>query len=523
MALNESGGAGVPRFRTDLVLSQRGADLFDVEDPTTGMRFQLYDFEVSLARMLNGARSLDDIVTEGARLGIPVTLGSMKKFLDQLEQYGFLDTTPAAEASSPEGTWSPREVWTPETRELYQSGVRRLRLGRATEAVRYFTAMIAADPNNAEARRMLALSEQQILDGKTGLAGTPGEEPKAAAARAGDPQSRPTFPAMPESVDVSLDLTNPRARAPAQVPVSQPLPSPAPDFFSDEPETTANRQVEPDQTEAQNQDEVAPDEEDAPPKRRGRGWLVGVGLLTLVGAGAGGYFYLESLRNEPLPARVASAVETEAKDDSTAVPEPEPTREPAAAKPAEPVAPEPPSEPLVSPEPAWQSATVVRAFSPLRARVRAPTMGRFTLKAEPGVVKKGQLLGTVGKARVRAPAAGFFVAADPVPKRARRRAVLGQIVHPTDISVALRFESNIPTTAWRCQVEDSENPENHAPCTLTRVRQQRGVTEGAATVLRAEAPWFTDKVKLKAKVSAPAAEAAPAPAPEAEGATTSAP
>jgi len=47
----------VPRFRTDLRV-ERGASpaLYDVTDPASGRRFTLYEFELAIARMLDGRR-----------------------------------------------------------------------------------------------------------------------------------------------------------------------------------------------------------------------------------------------------------------------------------------------------------------------------------------------------------------------------------------------------------------------------------------------------------------------------------
>src|SRR5262245_12205409 len=82
-------GDPLPKFRADLKVSKKGAGLFEVEDPQSGKKFTLYDFELSLARLLNGGRNAGELVDEGVRLGIPVTLETLPKFLRQLKAYGF--------------------------------------------------------------------------------------------------------------------------------------------------------------------------------------------------------------------------------------------------------------------------------------------------------------------------------------------------------------------------------------------------------------------------------------------------
>lgn len=176
-------GDAVPRFRADLCV-ERGASggLYDVSDPATGRRFTLYEFELSIARMLDGRRAAADVVEHGVRLGIPVDLGSLHKFVRQLWHYGFLapQGTPAGD---PGGTWPAREAWDEATRALFQSGLRLLRAGRGADAAAYFEAVLDAHPADAEATEMLAVASRGKAPAPAPEVGEEGEPPARRAAR----------------------------------------------------------------------------------------------------------------------------------------------------------------------------------------------------------------------------------------------------------------------------------------------------------------------------------------------------
>lgn len=92
--LDGSPEAVPPAFRADLKVVQR--DQSAIHDVTTpeGKTFQLYDFELSLARMLDGKRRNAEIVGAAKLLTIPVTLESLASFVRQLRRYGFLAGPP---------------------------------------------------------------------------------------------------------------------------------------------------------------------------------------------------------------------------------------------------------------------------------------------------------------------------------------------------------------------------------------------------------------------------------------------
>jgi hypothetical protein len=191
----------VPRFRTDLRV-ERGASpaLYDVTDPASGRRFTLYEFELAIARMLDGRRKVAEVVASGARLGIPMDAEGLYKFVRQMWHYGFLAPPGAGDALAGHGvgeggTWDAREPWDEATRTLFQTGQRLLRLGRNADAASYFEAVLDAQPGNPEAAEMLAL----IARGGSLAAGPIGAD---------RPDGAPAAPSSP-----------PRSRAPLAVAV----------------------------------------------------------------------------------------------------------------------------------------------------------------------------------------------------------------------------------------------------------------------------------------------------------------
>ena len=156
----------VPEFRSELKLTRLAGGGYEVTDPSTGRVSALNDLEISFARMLNGRRRVYEILEATERLGIPVNLASLQKFVVQLEQNGFLvGSAPVATAGAENKTWATRGSWESGVRSMFQSGIRQLRLGKYAEAAGYFEAMLQADPDNIEAVELLAMAEQ-ARDGK---------------------------------------------------------------------------------------------------------------------------------------------------------------------------------------------------------------------------------------------------------------------------------------------------------------------------------------------------------------------
>jgi hypothetical protein len=174
----------VPVFRVDLTVEKgAGAGLFEVTDPASGRHFTLYEFELSIARMLDGRRHASDVIENGVRLGIPVDLDGLYKFIRQLWRYGFLAPpgTPSPPDAAREGDRPERERWDEATRSLFQTGLRLVRQGRPQDAASYFHAVLDADPDNAEAAERLAAIER----GETVAAIPIGFRPRRGASPAG--------------------------------------------------------------------------------------------------------------------------------------------------------------------------------------------------------------------------------------------------------------------------------------------------------------------------------------------------
>jgi hypothetical protein len=145
----------VPTFRADLKLT-RGASGYQIVEPSTGRAFTVNEFEISIIRMLDGKRRISDLLDHCRRLEIPINAESLSTFILNLERAGLLGAAASAEAT----TWSTRAQWESSIRSLFQSGIRFLRMGKHEEAASYFEALLQEDPNNIEARELLAMTRQ---------------------------------------------------------------------------------------------------------------------------------------------------------------------------------------------------------------------------------------------------------------------------------------------------------------------------------------------------------------------------
>jgi hypothetical protein len=152
----------VPKLRADLLIEKpAGAKgVLRVTDPLKGRSFTLYDFEVSIARLLDGRRTAGDVIGAAVRLGIPVTLESLRTFVRQLRGYRFIDERAPAPGEPPAAAPSP-EAWTPEERELYESALRLRKQGRPTEAIEYLAALLEVNPNLEEPAELKARLEAE--------------------------------------------------------------------------------------------------------------------------------------------------------------------------------------------------------------------------------------------------------------------------------------------------------------------------------------------------------------------------
>jgi hypothetical protein len=146
--------------------------------------------------MLDGKRSISELLENCRRLGIPTTIDSLDKFFLQLERDGLL----GAGASEAPTTWATRAQWDSSVRSLFQSGIRLLRMGKHDEAAGYFEALLQEDPNNVEARELLAMASQPNVES----APPPSPIASQLAPPASIPQTPPVMPAPSTSMRTAL-------------------------------------------------------------------------------------------------------------------------------------------------------------------------------------------------------------------------------------------------------------------------------------------------------------------------------
>ena len=185
----------VPEFRAELKLTRNATGGYEVRDTGTGQTFSLNEYEGSLARMLNGRRPVSEILVAGSRLGMPINLESLQKFIDRLDERGFLGPVPAAATSGK--TWPSRGAWEASVRTLFQSGIRLLRMGKHVEAAGYFEALLEEDPDNIEARELLEMAKAAppvaAVEAVSLVPIAPPQDPRASQPMMVDPRASQPF------------------------------------------------------------------------------------------------------------------------------------------------------------------------------------------------------------------------------------------------------------------------------------------------------------------------------------------
>lgn len=152
-------GDVVPNLRADLIVARGAAPgQLELRDPAGDGALVLYDFELQVARMLDGRRRVAELIENAELLGIPVDPEGLSRFLRSLEQQRFL-APPGSAAGRGPGVRPPRRRWDAGTRDRFRAGMRLVRAGRPDEAAPIFQRLLAADPENAEAAEVLALIE----------------------------------------------------------------------------------------------------------------------------------------------------------------------------------------------------------------------------------------------------------------------------------------------------------------------------------------------------------------------------
>lgn len=147
----------VPVLRGDVVFSGRptgaGAEVITVRPIGAGSGARVHGFELSLARMLDGKRTAQDVVNQAARLGLPLSVPALEGFIGFLEQHHLLARSDA-EARSAVSPWSERTEWDPSVRLQYQAALKALRGGRPDDARRVLDRLLATAPRLDEARML---------------------------------------------------------------------------------------------------------------------------------------------------------------------------------------------------------------------------------------------------------------------------------------------------------------------------------------------------------------------------------
>lgn len=157
----------VPSLRGDVVFSSRpqgsGAEVIHIRPIGFGEGTRLHGFELSLARMLDGQRSAEDVVQRATHLGLPLSVPALEGFIAHLEAHGLLARNAAeAKRASP---WMERFEWDPQVREQYQSALRTLRDGQPLKARQKLERLLATAPLLEEARTL----HSWILQHPTGV------------------------------------------------------------------------------------------------------------------------------------------------------------------------------------------------------------------------------------------------------------------------------------------------------------------------------------------------------------------
>lgn len=156
----------VPSMRSDLkIVATVGArSTYQVSDPAAHRAFTLFDFEVSIARMLDGRRTAAQVVEAAATIGITLTVDSLRRFLLQLKAFKFLSAEPANIKRGAQTTWPMRAEWTEDLRQLFQNVLRLLRTGKLKESREYLLAMLEIDPMNKEAQEFKARVDELMRE-----------------------------------------------------------------------------------------------------------------------------------------------------------------------------------------------------------------------------------------------------------------------------------------------------------------------------------------------------------------------
>jgi multidrug efflux pump subunit AcrA (membrane-fusion protein) len=149
----------VPVLRADLKIGEplpgRGESEIKVEHPVTSKVLMLKGFEVSIARMLNGRRTAEEVLSAAGQIGLPLSIESFNGFLHKLHKEGFLTELPARPPEEDIRSWEPRAEWSDEIRRLFQEALREARGERFVAAKSRLDTLLARAPATREAQQLL--------------------------------------------------------------------------------------------------------------------------------------------------------------------------------------------------------------------------------------------------------------------------------------------------------------------------------------------------------------------------------
>jgi multidrug resistance efflux pump len=142
----------VPRLRQDLEATAPpaalGAEVIRVGPVDSANRVALHGFEFSIARMLDGKRTLRDVVVNCEKLGLPIDPDALEGFIRQLKCYGFL-------ARGHDAPQRGRDPWLPTVRAMFRRALYAARMGNVREARDDLKQLLTVAPTTPEARDLL--------------------------------------------------------------------------------------------------------------------------------------------------------------------------------------------------------------------------------------------------------------------------------------------------------------------------------------------------------------------------------
>lgn len=139
----------VPALREDLMVRRPAGARATVQvtDPVNERTFTLFDSELSVARMLDGRRTVQALVAAAQAVGVRVTLETLREFVSQLKTWRFVD----AAVSDASTTWTRRRPWSADVRRRFRQALQLFRSGNGEEALEPLEKILEVDPGNEEA------------------------------------------------------------------------------------------------------------------------------------------------------------------------------------------------------------------------------------------------------------------------------------------------------------------------------------------------------------------------------------